>query len=186
MQQKENFVHQSDPPVLNSPKWPKRLTIILTSVLLLTMFGVGGYWLGARRQQSSSTDLLTKPKSSGLPSATLVQQFSPIATITTSQTESKTSPDGMFIVTEETVGDHSLIIVSDSQGNVITDDLLAKNEEEIGYNVKFSCQCATSFKSWVSDSQFAIKIVNGNGEEYEYLVDANLAKVDESTFKRIK
>jgi hypothetical protein len=85
MQKKENFAHQSDPPVLNSPKWPGRLTIILISVLLLTMFGLGGYWLGARQQQSSSTNLLTKPKPSWFPSATSAQQFFPIPTIPSSQ-----------------------------------------------------------------------------------------------------
>jgi hypothetical protein len=61
MLKKEDFVHQPDQPVLSSLTWIKKLTMILTSVLLLTMFGLGGYWLGARQQQSSPTDLLTKP-----------------------------------------------------------------------------------------------------------------------------
>jgi hypothetical protein len=52
MLQKEDFVHQSDHTVVNSSKHPKQLTIILTSVLLLTVFGLGGYWLSARQPQS--------------------------------------------------------------------------------------------------------------------------------------
>jgi hypothetical protein len=88
MLQKEDLAHQSDQPVLNTPKWPKRLTIILTSVLLLTMFGLGGYWLGARRQQSSPTDLITEPKPSRLPTATPIQQHSANPTIATRRTES--------------------------------------------------------------------------------------------------
>jgi hypothetical protein len=58
---KEDLIHKSDQPVLNPPKWIKKLTMILTSVLLLTMFGLGGYWVGARQQQSSPPHLLTKP-----------------------------------------------------------------------------------------------------------------------------
>jgi hypothetical protein len=52
MHQKEDLVHQSDQNVWNSPKWFKKLTMILTSVLLLTMFAIGGYWWGARQQRS--------------------------------------------------------------------------------------------------------------------------------------
>jgi hypothetical protein len=62
MLQKEDLAHQPDQPVLNSPKWPKQLTIILTSVLLLTMFGLGGYWLGARQQQSLPSPKLVIPQ----------------------------------------------------------------------------------------------------------------------------
>jgi hypothetical protein len=51
MQQKENLTNKSDKNARNSPKWLKKLTMILTSALLLTMFGLGGYWLGARQQQ---------------------------------------------------------------------------------------------------------------------------------------
>lgn len=63
---------------------------------------------------------------------------------------------------------------------------MAKNSKEIGYNVKFKCMCGTSFREWINDSPFSIRIVNGGGEEYEYLVDAKTGKVDESSFKRIK
>ena len=86
MLQKEDLGHQSDQSVLDSPKRLKKLTMILASVLLLTMFGLGGYWVGARQQQSSPTDLLTKPEPSWLPSATPARH-SLIPTITTSQTD---------------------------------------------------------------------------------------------------
>src|SRR5687768_7702371 len=58
MLHKEDLIYQSGQPVLNSRKWLKKLTMILTSVLLLTMFGLGGYWLGARQQQSSSASTI--------------------------------------------------------------------------------------------------------------------------------
>jgi hypothetical protein len=83
MQQKEDLIHQPDQPVVNSPKRLKKLTMILASVLLLTMFGLGGYWLGARRQIFSPADLLTKPESNRLP----LQQLSAIPIITASQTD---------------------------------------------------------------------------------------------------
>jgi hypothetical protein len=83
MQQKENSIHQSDQSVLNSPKWLKKLTMILTSVLLLSMFGLGGYWLGARQQQSPLPHPLAKPKPSCLPLATPFQQLSSMPTIAT-------------------------------------------------------------------------------------------------------
>jgi hypothetical protein len=63
MHKKEDSAHQPDGTASNSPKWIKKLTMILISVLLLTMFGLGGYWLGARQQQSSPRDFLAKPKS---------------------------------------------------------------------------------------------------------------------------
>jgi hypothetical protein len=87
MKKRENLTQQSDQRVLNAFKWSKWLTISLTSVLLLTMFGLGGYWLGTRQQQSSSTAPLTTPKHSQLPSTTPAQQLSDIPTITTSQTD---------------------------------------------------------------------------------------------------
>jgi hypothetical protein len=88
MQRKEDLIHQPDQPVLNSSKRFKKLTMILTSVLLLTMFGLGGYWLGARRQQSSITDLITTPKLRWLPTTTPFQQSSSASTIIPSQTDS--------------------------------------------------------------------------------------------------
>jgi hypothetical protein len=75
MLQKEDLTRQSDQPVLNSRKWPRTLTIILLYVLLLTMFALGGYWLGARRQQSLPTDLLTKLESNRLPLRLLLSNF---------------------------------------------------------------------------------------------------------------
>jgi hypothetical protein len=108
MLQKEDLIHQSDQPVLNSRKWPRTLTMILLYVLLLTMFGLGGYWVGARQQQSSSTDLLTKPKPSWLPSTKPVQQLSVTPTIsfkltstsnpTTADWETYRDPHGFFSI----------------------------------------------------------------------------------------
>jgi len=86
MLHKEDLVHQSDQPVWNSSQSSKWLTIILLYVLLLTMFGLGGYWVGARQQQSSSTDLITiKPKPNWLYTVTPVQQLSPTPTNATGQ-----------------------------------------------------------------------------------------------------
>jgi hypothetical protein len=73
------------------------LTIILTSVLLLTMFGLGGYWLGARQQQSSSSDLLTESKSGQLPTATPFQQLSPSPLVTINW-ETYRDPQGFFSI----------------------------------------------------------------------------------------
>jgi hypothetical protein len=73
---------------VSSLKWlKKKLTIILTSVLLLTMFGLEGYWLGTREQQPSSSDFLAQPKPSWVPSVTPVQQSSSASTVTPSQTD---------------------------------------------------------------------------------------------------
>jgi hypothetical protein len=56
MLQKEDLVRKYEQTVLNSRTWIKKLTLILASVLLLTMFRIGGYWLGTREQQSAPTD----------------------------------------------------------------------------------------------------------------------------------
>lgn len=87
MRQKEDLVHQCVQSLSNSHNITGRLTIILISVLLLTTAGVGGYMLGARRQQPSPTGLLTNPDPSRLPTATPIQQLSPHPTNTTSQTD---------------------------------------------------------------------------------------------------
>jgi hypothetical protein len=87
MHKKEDSAPQSDQPVSNSHNWIKKLTLILTSVLLLTMFGLGGYWVGERQQESSPIDLLTKLKSNELPTDTPIQQHSVSPTITTNQTD---------------------------------------------------------------------------------------------------
>jgi hypothetical protein len=50
------------------------------------MFGLGGYWLGARQQRSSSTDLLTRPKSSWFASGTPARQLSPFLIISPTST----------------------------------------------------------------------------------------------------
>ncbi len=98
----------------------------------------------------------------------------------------KTSPTGLYIITEVTVGDNQTITIKDNKGKVIAENVIKLNEKEIGYNTKIMCQCGTSFKGWTDDSHFAIKIVNGDGEEYEYMVDATSGKVDETSFKKIK
>jgi hypothetical protein len=102
MQQKEDLIHQSDHPVLDSPKRSKKLTMILTSVLLLTMFGIGGYWLGARRQQLSPSNHLTKPRPTWLAPATPSQQPSASPMVTTSQIDPragwKTYEDNKFAI----------------------------------------------------------------------------------------
>jgi len=50
------------------------------------VFTLGGYWLGARRQQSSP-ELPPKPRPSWLPTATPSQRLSVVPTVTTSQNE---------------------------------------------------------------------------------------------------
>lgn len=109
------------------------------------------------------------------------------------QTSPKSSPEPVvssqtsveYEVLENLVGDYNKITIKDKAGKVIVEDLVKNNEKEIGYNVKFRCQCGTSVKGWVDNSHFTIKIVNGGGEEYEYIVDASTGKVDESSFKQI-
>lgn len=97
-----------------------------------------------------------------------------------------TSPDGSYTVTETQLADYNTISITNAKGIVITSDLVKDNSDAIGYNIKFKCFCATYFKAWISNSTFTIKIGNGGGEEYEYLVDASTGKVKEQTFKRIK
>lgn len=57
---------------------------ILIAVFILAVGGVGGNWVGSRRQQSLPTDFLSKSKPSWLPTATLVQQLSVSPTVITS------------------------------------------------------------------------------------------------------
>lgn len=97
----------------------------------------------------------------------------------------KMSPDENYIITEEILGDYNKIKVADKNGRVITDDLVVDNDSAIGYNTKFRCQCTTYFKEWIDNSHFTIKIINGGGEEYEYIVNAVTGKVDESSFKKV-
>jgi hypothetical protein len=92
MLQKEDLEHKSDQSVLHSHKCLKKLTMILASVLLLTMFGLGGYWLGARQQRSPLPQLLITPEPSWSPSDTPLQQHSPSPATTISQTNLATFP----------------------------------------------------------------------------------------------
>ncbi len=148
-------------------------------LVLLIVVLVGGAGVGWYLSQKGIV-----PKFSG--PVTTEQPPAPPEIPGAGNTVQKSSPDGSFIVTQESLGDHQIISIKDQRGNVILDDLLLKNAKEIGYNVKFRCQCGTHFKTWVDNSHFTITILNGGGEEYEYLVDAKTGKVDESTFKRIK
>lgn len=118
------------------------------------------------------------------PSPQLTSQ-STFASPTTKPSNSKISSVGNYIVSEEMLGDYNKIKITEKSGKVITEDLIALNEKKIGYNVKFKCQCGTSFKEWINNVQFTIKIVNGGGEKYEYTVDATTGQVDENSFKRI-
>ena len=99
---------------------------------------------------------------------------------------SKTSPDASYTVSETMLGDYNTIVVKDSSGKVITNDFIKKNEKAIGYGTKFGCQCGTSFAGWIDGSHFILKIVNGNGEEYQYTVDASTGIVNEASFKKVK
>lgn len=132
-----------------------------------------------------------KPTVPRIPTETLPQTPISFPTVTV-QSASKvistsyTSLDGSFIVAEEWLGDYNMISIRDKKGIVLMDDLVAKNEQELGMNKKFRCMCGVSFKGWISSSLFAIRIANGIGEEYEFIVEATTGKTDESTFKRVK
>lgn len=95
------------------------------------------------------------------------------------------SPDGTFIVKEETAGDYAMISIADSTGQVIMDDLVTKNYKEIGCGEKIEPMCGYSFKGWTDGSHFVLRVSGGLGE-YEYLVDASSGKVIESTFRTIE
>ncbi len=107
---------------------------------------------------------------------------SPYKTIPTGNT----SPSGSFVVAEDNTRGSNLLTVKNAQGAEITNDLYLDNKDAIGYGVKFGCQCGLHFRGWLSNKQFVIYINNGIGEEYEYLVDAQTGKVNESTFRRVK
>lgn len=98
---------------------------------------------------------------------------------------SKTSPDGMYTISEEMLGDYNTIKITDKGGKVVTGDLVKENQKEIGYGVKYQCMCSTHFQEWIDNTHFKIKVVNGGGEEYEFLVNAVTGKVDESSFKKV-
>ncbi len=138
-------------------------------IVVLIALALGGYFI-YQKQISLTPTIQPSPTSTTSPASTDAGNI---------------SPDGSYMVSESLVGDYNTIAIKDRGGNIIVDDLVAKNSKEI-YNMKFKCQCGTSFKKWVSNTIFSIKIVNGGGEEYEYLVDASSGKVDESSFKRIK
>lgn len=91
-----------------------------------------------------------------------------------------------YVVLNTSLGDGQEFYIVDSDGNLIGDEVVKTNYKAIGYGVKFGCQCGTSFKDWNDNTHFTLKIVNGNGEEYEIIVDATTGKVNESSFKKIK
>jgi uncharacterized protein YjaZ len=152
----------------NIPKW--------------TGYTLGFYlvkeYLENNKTQKASTLYTVKAKEF-IAKKVSTRQSSPVVT------DSKTSPTGQYIVSEETIGDGQTITIKDNKGKVITENVISQNEKEIGYNTKIMCQCGTSFKAWVDNTRFSITIVNGGGEEYEYLVDAITGKVDESSFKKL-
>lgn len=97
---------------------------------------------------------------------------------------SKTSPDKKYTVSEGTVGDNQFILIQDSSGNLVTNDLIAQNSNTIGYGTKFDCPCTTRFKGWVDNSNFVIEITTSSGEKNQYLVDSSTGEVDESSVEQ--
>lgn len=95
------------------------------------------------------------------------------------------SLDKSYLVTTELVGDYNKISILDKDQKVITDDLVKKNSGVIAYD-KLGCQCGTNFKKWEDNSHFTISILNANGNEYDYTVDAVTGLVDTSSFKKVK
>ena len=94
MLQKQDLVNHPADFLPNSHNLSKRLTIILASVLLLTIVGVGGYMLGARHQQSLPSNPSTKPEPNWFPSATPVQQLFPTPKVATNQNDPTTGWNG--------------------------------------------------------------------------------------------
>lgn len=97
-----------------------------------------------------------------------------------------TSPEGSYMVSEFQQGDKNTIVIKDNQNNIITDDLLMKNENQIGMGTKYQCQCGLHFRGWFDNKTFIIYVNNAIGEEYEFKVNVEQGVVDEDSFQRVK
>ncbi len=153
--------------------------VILLGVLIIAAIAGSGYLYLSSTKNASSNSPVTFPSISPTPNPSP----SPYPRDFIS---SNKSPSGKYTVNEEAIADTQYIVLNDASGNTISENIVEDNENEIGYNVKFQCQCGTRFKEWVDDASFKIKIINGGGEEYEYIVDATTGKVDPASFKKIK
>lgn len=160
-------------------------SMIIALIITFVLIGVGLFiyftkYYSPEKELPSAPVVLNMPARPDEPPPTSMSVPTPRAKA------NKTSPSGLYIVEEDNYGDQQIIRVKNNENKIIIKDLLIENKDEIGYNIKYQCMCAISFGNWIDEENFNIYVVNGGGEEYEFVVNMSTAKVDESSFKRIK
>lgn len=156
-------------------KYQKGLAPLLIVIIIALV--IGGYFvynniaknIKTQKEIESSQTPSRDPYTSDLPNKQVIS-----------------SPDGLYIVTEEKMGDYNTISIQDKQGNIIVKDLVASNEKEMGLGTKIPGQYGVSFGGWSIGNNFTLLVKSANGKEYEFQVDAKTGKVDSSSFQEFK
>lgn len=160
--------------------------IPLVVIVLITIGG--GYYFYSQKPTSPPTNIFPAPVTPIPTSTNTDQAVLPVEM--PYEIVSTDSLSGNYIVTQELIPDNYVIKVDHFEGLEITDNLLEKNNQKLGYGVKFGCQCSTRFIGWTKpqgeEEIFVIQTNNGNGESYQHLVQASDATVIESSLRRVK
>src|SRR3989339_1049836 len=102
---------------------------ILAAVIFITLPFLG-FFVGTNYQSSLDSASQTTANEPILVKRAPTPTPSPFPKIVSNK---KTSPDGSFIVTEQTLADTQIITVKNKEGQVIAADLIKKNAKGIGY-----------------------------------------------------
>jgi hypothetical protein len=101
--------------------------------------------------------------------------------------DSKTSPDGTYVVTETTTVGIVQLGIKKSDGAIISSDILPYADKQTLWK-KFNVngQDNIGFVGWNSNSKFVIKYVIADGREYLFNVDAINGKIDTDNYSKSK
>lgn len=98
-----------------------------------------------------------------------------------------TSPDGVSKVTQNEMLGDAFSYTLTVNGKVVSNRLpTASQYDAMVTKKKIRGQLAIHFKGWKSDSVFVWKIVNGYGEEFEYLVNGRAGEPNLASFRQTK
>ncbi len=166
---------------------------VLIVVVVIGLIAVLGWMIIDNRSEKTDTDQTSQADNNqATPSETDTKEEAEKKTVSVDVVStSTTSPNGMYVIKPEQVGDGYSYTLTDKSGKVIAEDFTHDYTKLSGYNKDWFCQCGgPEFKGWSSDDYFVLEIRaqsqdGANLLKYHVAVEAKTNTLLADTMKKV-